>query len=705
MAQAPKKPSAISRRFFMGLGAATAAGSLLPVSFQKAMALPPAPGGLQGVEHVIVLMQENRSFDHYFGTLQGVQGFADKTVLRRRNSDKTLFEQSPSGSDSTIMPFLARDAVNKDQKNIEFLASLPHSWGDGGTAVAGGWWDQWIPAKGAASMAGYDRQDIPFQFELADKFTICDAYHCSITTGTSPNRNYLVSGHTGYEPGTNQRAVTNAAYNARHPGYEWKAYTEYLSDAGVSWQVMQEWDNFTDNNTEYFRAYKLVANKVLGALNLGQNFLNMENFYSAVRAASPARRTEMQNRLNEVVATLSEREQEMFNGALRRGEDGSLTNQFRTAVESGTLPKVTYLVASAADCEHPASSSPIQSSNIVYDILQVFGDNPELWQKSVFLINYDEFDGYFDHVPAPRPEPSMTDEFYQGSAMGLGPRVPMTVISPWSVGGWVCSEVFDHTSVVKFLETWTGVKSEMLTDWRRATVGDLTSALNFEGAPVPALPTVTQPGPIPPFNGRWAAQPPSAQAMPAQEPGVRASRPLPYALDASFAVSNGTLTITVKNDGDRPAPIAIYNYADTRQAPIHANVSGSRTFTLPGSGGIDVVVTGPNRFRRDFASSSGDVSVAATADHSAQRLSVQVANASQAKRTMRLASSAKNNARPLVLPAGKAKNVGVDARDKSGWYEVEIVEDGFRYWATGHLNNGKASVTSPFGQDADYPIA
>ena len=105
-------------------------------------------------------------------------------------------------------------------------------------------------------MTYYERRDIPLQYELAETFTFLDAYHCSVFGSTNPNRNYLVSGTTGYEPGTALRAVTNAAYSYDHPGYDWTTYAERLEAAGVSWQVYQEWDNFTDNAIEYFKPFK-----------------------------------------------------------------------------------------------------------------------------------------------------------------------------------------------------------------------------------------------------------------------------------------------------------------------------------------------------------------------------------------------------------------------------------------------------------------
>jgi len=204
----------------------------LPASVRKAIAQPSAASGLGEVRHVVLYMQENRSFDHYFGTLNGVRGFGDRTAVRTR-ATASVFEQAhPTGG--TVMPFSTRVAAERQSQNLQYIESTPHGWDDGVGAWARGWNDGWIANKGPMTMCYLDRGDIPFHFEIADAFTICDAYHCSVPSSTSPNRNYFVSGYTGFEPGTQDRAVTNAGYDDAHPGYEWPTYAELLEDAGVN---------------------------------------------------------------------------------------------------------------------------------------------------------------------------------------------------------------------------------------------------------------------------------------------------------------------------------------------------------------------------------------------------------------------------------------------------------------------------------------
>ena len=112
----------------------------------------------------------------------------------------------------------------------------------------------------------------------------------------------------------------------------------------------------------------------------------------------------------------------------------------------------------------------------VAEVLDILTSNPDLWSKTALFVTYDENDGFFDHVLPPMAPQGTPGEYVQGKPIGLGPRVPMTVISPWSRGGWVNSQVFDHTSVLRFLEVWTGVREPNISAWRRCPPSSATSA-------------------------------------------------------------------------------------------------------------------------------------------------------------------------------------------------------------------------------------
>ncbi|MFB7372692.1 phosphocholine-specific phospholipase C [Streptomyces sp. NPDC056222] len=691
----------MSRRRLLALGGGAlgvaAAGSLLPPSLQEAIAAGPPAGGMSAVKHVVILMQENRSFDHYFGTLRGVRGFGDRNAIELP-SGKPVFEQ-PAALGRTVLPFPIRNAAEAQKKDLQYIGDLDHSWSGGAKAWHDGWMDGWVSAKTAATMAYYDRQDIPLHHELADTFTICDAYHSSIHTSTSPNRNHLWSGWTGFEA-DGSRAVTNAAYaEGTHPGYSWPTYAERLEAAGRSWKTYTEWENFTDNNIEFFAGFKKIARKALAGTG-GHTF--MESFYAAVRDTDDAaERTRLLTALDDGVATLTAAERSLFERGLRRVETGRLADAFRADVAAGTLPEVSYLVPSAIDSEHPGSSSPIASATLVYKVLDALGAHPDVWRHTVVLINYDENDGFFDHVPPPVPPADNTDERYKGLPTGLGIRVPLLVVSPWSVGGYVCSETFDHTSVIRFLEKLTGIQEPNITPWRRAVTGDLTSAFDFRRGH--RRPGIEQPGPIPPFSGRWRPQPPAVQQMPVQEPGSRPARPLPYQPDAAATVGEKEITVALRNSGKASVHFALYPYAGEFTVPQHQDVRGAAQWAVPLTRDhYRFTITGPNGFRREFEGpAAGGAEVASHIDHHDRDLHLTVRNTGAAPVSFTVRplgyvdrDDLRDWTRTVTVKPGRSRTVVHSAADAHGWYDVEVTAPGgFRRRLMGHIENGRASVS------------
>ncbi|NED80452.1 phospholipase C, phosphocholine-specific [Streptomyces sp. SID11233] len=700
----------ISRRrlFALSGGAlgAAAAGSLLPPSLQAAIAAQPAHSagsggrdGLGAIKHVVILMQENRSFDHYFGTLRGVRGYGDRNAIELP-SGKPVFEQ-PGPLGSSVLPFPVRGAAETQKKDLQYIGALDHSWSGGGKAWAGGWMNGWVTVKTAATMAYYDRRDIPLHYELADTFTVCDAYHSSIHSSTSPNRNHLWSGKTGSEP-NGKRAVGNDAYDeGTHPGYDWGTYAERLEKAGHSWRTYTEWENFTDNQIEFFATFKAVARKVLAKTG-GHTY--MESFYSAVRDADAAGRERLFGLLEEGVATLDKAERRLFERALRRVETGTLADEFAKDVAAGTLPEVSYLVPSAVDSEHPSVSSPIHSATIVYKVLDALGKHPDVWRHTAVIINYDENDGFFDHVPPPVASPEVTEEQWEGKPTGLGMRVPMLVVSPWTIGGYVCSEVFDHTSVIRFLERWTGVKEPNIGDWRRTVTGDLTSAFDFSRGR--RRPEPKQPGVIPPFSGRWSPMPPLVQHMPVQEPGARPARALPYQPDAQAKVVDGAVRVALTNTGRSSAHFALYPYAGEFPVPQHRDVKGTTQWTVPVTDTTyRFTVTGPNGFRREFAGSTNDApaEVSSRIDARERDLHLTLRNTGRTALTFRVRprgyvdeADLRDWTRSVKVKPGRSRTVVHSAADAHGWYDLDVTVDGddaFRRRLMGHIENGRASMS------------
>lgn len=589
--------STANRRTFLRgalTGGIVAGMGLLPSSLTEVLAQPAPSGGLDGLEHVIFLMQENRSFDHYYGALRGVRGFADPAAIRLRSGHDVFLQPTRSGL--TVPPFPVRGAADRQRMDAENIDALDHTWKGGHAALADGWHDGWIAAKTDSTMAYYDRADIPFHYALADAFTICDHYYCSSPTSTSPNRNYFFSGTTGFEPGTGERAVENTAYDRGHPGYDWPCIGEILQRAGVSWQVYQEWDNFTDNNIEFFRRFKAVSKAVFSDFGT-----EIDDFYQGLRRL-PA--DEAHRRSEEVDArarALGAEDRDLFFRGLRRTATGTLTDRIGADIAAGTLPTVSYVVASERESEHPSGSSPRASANLVHRILDALGRNPEVWRKTALFLLYDENDGYFDHVPPPRPPRDRTDEWVGDLPLGLGDRVPMTVVSPWTFGGYVASETFDHTSTLRFLERWLGISVPAISGWRRTTCGDLTSAFDFRTPQ--ALPARSRPRSVGSLSPRWKPHAPAVGRRPGQEPGERPARPVPYVPGATASPGPDGVRVRLSNAGTRSAHFTLFPYHAPDSVPLHADVLGEHELVVPAPGGrYDLLVLGPAGEHWEFVS-------------------------------------------------------------------------------------------------------
>src|SRR5215813_13785867 len=270
------------RQFLRALGFGPLAGAL-PLSISRALAIPPnnQTGTIQDVEHIVILTQENRSFDHYFGTLRGVRGFADPRVMKQPSGLPVWQQANGSGFVLPFRPF--------DDMGYRFLPDPPHGWNDGHRTWNGGRFDQWIPNKGLDTMTYNTRRDIPYHYALADAFTICDAYHCSVMGPTDPNRYHMWTGWVGNDGKNGGPVITNA-----EAGYDWSTYPERLQRAGISWKIYQDighgldaagfWGwagdepytgNYGDNSLLYFHQYQnaLLGTPVADKAKTGTNIL------------------------------------------------------------------------------------------------------------------------------------------------------------------------------------------------------------------------------------------------------------------------------------------------------------------------------------------------------------------------------------------------------------------------------------------------
>ncbi|SHK97638.1 alkaline phosphatase family protein [Actinacidiphila paucisporea] len=464
-----------TRRRLLGSAAGAAALTLLPPSVQAAVAAgPPRRGSLRDIEHVVLLMQENRSFDHYFGTLSGVRGFADPHA-KRLSTGRSVFHQPDAvNPDGYMLPF----HLDTRSTSAQAIPSTSHAFTVQHQAWNNGEMDQWLPAhrkadgvNGPYVMGYYTREDIPFQFALAETFTVCDNYFCSVMGPTWPNRLYWMTGTV--DPGGTRGGPVIS--NSAPVPYTWTTYAERLQAAGVDWRVYQQADSYGTNMLAQFQRFR------------------------DARPGDP-----------------------LYDRGMAARPEGTFEDDAR----NGRLPAVSWILPTSYQSEHP-DYLPAAGADFVAAKLEAIASHPEVWAKTAFILNYDENDGLFDHVVPPTPKAGTPDEFVRGVPVGGGFRVPAIVVSPWTVGGWVAGEAFDHTSVLQFLERFTGVEEPNISQWRRRTFGDLTSAFRFhdERPRPPRLPAgtaeqlaeaerevATLPRP---------ALPGADQSFPHQEPGRR----------------------------------------------------------------------------------------------------------------------------------------------------------------------------------------
>ena len=253
------------RRTLLKGALGAAAFAAFPPAIARALAIPAdvRSGTLRDVEHVVILMQENRSFDHYFGTLRGVRGFADRFPIPLPGAPaRTVWDQldrKADGGPRMVSPF---HLATRQDWALMRMEGTPHGWPDAQRAWDEGRMAHWPEAKTERAMGYYRREDIPFQFALADAFTICDAYHCSVQTGTNTNRLFLWTGtNDPLRRGNGPSTDNSHDWFNENPAddYTWTTYPERLQQAGISWQVYQNMaDNFTDNSLEGFRNFRLA---------------------------------------------------------------------------------------------------------------------------------------------------------------------------------------------------------------------------------------------------------------------------------------------------------------------------------------------------------------------------------------------------------------------------------------------------------------
>ncbi len=843
-----------TRREFLRKSAMLSGGvglmGMLPESIQRALAIDPAPGSSYlDAEHIVLLMQENRSFDHCFGSLQGVRGFNDPRAIRLPNKNLVWLQSNAEGE--TYAPF----RLNLKDTKATWMSSLPHSWTNQVDARNNGKYDKWLDVKHSGNkdyekipltMGYYTREDIPFYYALADAFTVCDQHFCSSLTGTTPNRLYFWTGTIRAEQHENSKANLWNEEVDYDSVASWAGFPERLEQAGISWKIYQNdlsveggfteeedaWlANFGDNPLEYFTQYHVklsqryidflekmqsrlpteieaLKKKMQSLAPIDKDFEKLKKELDQKKSRLTKLTEEKKEYTREKYEQMSEAEKKLHEKAFCTNKNdpfyhelttlkykdgdidrevnipkGDVFHQFRQDVKSGSLPTVSWLVAPETFSDHP--SSAWYGAWYVSEVLDILTQNPEVWKKTIFILTYDENDGYFDHVApfvAPNPRDPKTgrvsnkidarveyvsmeqekkkvgvpQEYLRESSIGLGYRVPLVIASPWSRGGWVNSQVFDHSSSLQFLEKFLShkmgkpVREPNISDWRRATCGDLSSNFRpyngekistpkfvkkdefivsvhkakFKGLPT-AYRNLTKEE-IALINQDSHAHP----SMPRQEKGIRSSCALPYQLDVEGKISADRIHFEInfesRNEifGEKTAgsPFSVYapgkyegeavrvwSYALTSRDSL----KDSWPIAAFENDHYHLQVYGPNGFFREFSGNGNDPELdiscsyqrdAITGKKLTGNLLINLKNTgSKGKQEIEIIDNSYGTGkRALMLnPAGSKQSSSsllMDLSKSFGWYDFSVKLKGsdifFKRYA-GRVETGKAGYTDP----------
>lgn len=648
--------SRLHRREFLKASAAAAGLSLLPPALRKVLAGPVQRGNLGSVGHVVIFSQENRSFDQYFGTLKGVLGFDDPHPITLRATGRPVFFQ-PRADGPPLGPWRPDPAATA----LPCLPDVPHDWKPQQGSYHQGRMDQWVRLNGPLSMSHYQRADLAWHFALADAFTVCDQFFCSIRSSTAPNRLYLMTGTIDAAERHGDPVTTNRFAAGK---LNWTTYPERLQAAGISWRVYQEEDNYDDNALAWFKPFV---------------------------AAKPG--------------------EPLFENGMKR----RVFADFAADVAHDRLPAVSWIIAPTRDSEHPPFA-PNRGARYVHRYLEALAGNPRVWRKTVFILVYDENGGFFDHVPPPAAPPGTAEEFLDGHGLGLGARVPAIVCSPWSRGGWVASEVFDLTSTLRFLERWTGVAEPNISPWRRAICGDLLSCFDFDSGDY-AFPVLPDAAALAAESDRQCAAlpqpavPAPGEAMPTQEPGQKPLRVQPYGLDcwltADPSLLGGAVRVHWKNQGRRAAALRVGARQFRDDGPwfyqADPGLEGGDVFRAGwfGKGHYDLEVHGPNQFYRRFRGYRGrpEPSIRLATQGTGKPVTLAFHNPADGAAVFRVVqSNGEDEAasrRRVEVPAGGTLSREFPTVDD--WYDLRVTLEGdedFLQELAGHME-GAPGLTRP----------
>ncbi|MEO6930033.1 MAG: alkaline phosphatase family protein, partial [Chitinophagaceae bacterium] len=616
----------------------------------------------------------------------------------------------------------------------------------------------------------------------------------------------------------------------------WKTYPERLEENGIAWKIYQnelsveggfpgEYDswmaNFGDNPIEYFSQFNVkLSNRYINYLEKAAKKLPDE--IEALEKQSPTDQKEIaelkkqiaqkraafkkviqdkdiytrdkydklsakEKALHEKAFVINNGDPDFYQLTTLKYDDngvsreinvptGDVFHQFRKDVETGKLPTVSWLVAPENYSDHP--SAAWFGAWYLSECMDILTKNPEVWKKTIFVLTYDENDGYFDHQPpfvSPDPRNSSTgkvspsidpsSEFVtmdqekkrnytqknlRENSIGLGYRVPMVIASPWSRGGWVNSEIFDHSSSLRFLENFlekkTGKKiSETnITSWRKSICGDLTSVFRTNKNEASAKPAPLKKNSfiesvhkskfkgLPSGYKKFTADElammeknTKSSLLPAQEPGTRPSCALPYELYVDGRLSSDKKSFEInmqagnKAFGKRSAgaPFTVYTPGLFQNEKMlnraYAVAAGEQVYDQWlisdfDSGLYHLRVYGPNGFYREFKGRKTATALNITSSYKRNRLSskiltgdlqVSISNPAIFAQTVEIKDLSYNSGTVTRSIDADSSSVAIlELKNSHGWYHFSVRLEGdqdFLAIYAGRVENGKAGISDP----------
>jgi phospholipase C len=317
-------------------------------------------GDATSIQHVLIACQENRTFDTYFGMYPKAGSFGIPPNYTQ-----------PDGKGGTVAPQHASQPTSTDISHT--WASIHREWNNGSM-------DGFVTTDGAGSMIDYDGSDLPYYYALADNFTLCGNYFCSLLGPTDPNRLYLWTATSG----------GNTSNSIKHGSLAWTTIVDLLDAQQITWKCYNIGLGSTTNSLEVF---------------------NTLIFFSKWQNDPRIKFTE---------------------------------NDYYNDLQAGTLPQVSFVITEGNVSEHPPQSILLGQKKMAQVTNALIGSSA--WTSSALFFTYDEGGGFFDHAAPP-----------QLDAYGLGFRVPSLLVSPYSKRGYVSGQLYEHSSVLKFLERRYGL--------------------------------------------------------------------------------------------------------------------------------------------------------------------------------------------------------------------------------------------------------